>query len=200
MDTKMQSGQAPLAGVVGFFDDPDQILKAAEKVRDANYWSFDCFTPYPVHGMDQAQGLKRSPLPFVTLFGGLTGFGIAFGLQYYTSVIDWALNIGGKPFNSWPAFVPILFELTVLLAALSTVGAMFALNGLPNTSKKIADPSITRDRFAIFIDAPPAVDADDEAEVKKFSKFKPFSEKEAQDFLKALGAKDVRSVQAEGWF
>ena len=130
MDNQAKSSQ--LAGVIGFFSDPHDLLKATEKVRDSHFKNFDAFTPYPVHGMDAAQGLKRSPLPFVTFAAGLTGCTLGFMLQYWTSVVDWPLIVGGKPFNSWPAFVPIMFECTILFAGLATVGGMFLLNGLPN--------------------------------------------------------------------
>ena len=186
-----------MAGVLGFFDDPQSLIHAMEKVRDANYESFDAFTPYPVHGLDAAQGLKRSPLPYVTFIFGATGFTLALALQYWTSAVDWPLNVGGKPFFSWPAFVPVMFELTVLLAGLSTVAGMFALNRLPNITKKSFDPSLTNNRFAILIEAP----ARSEDEVKSAkSNFKPFGENEATDFLKKVGAVEVRTVYQEGWF
>lgn len=191
-----------LAGVVGFFDEPGALIEATRKVRDANYQYFDAFTPFPVHGLEAAQGLKRSPLPYVTFFAGLTGLATAFLLQWWTSAVDWPINVGGKPLNSWPAFVPVMFELTVLFAALSTVGAMFLFNGLPNTQRKSVDPSITNNRFAIMIEAPPkaAEDEEDEDEIAKAARFKRFDEQEAHAFLKGLGAKEVRSVQAQGWF
>lgn len=193
-----------LAGVVGFFDDPQTLIAATSKVREAKYQYFDAFTPYPIHGLDAAQGLKRSPLPFVTFGAALTGFCLAFLLQYWTSAVDWPLNVGGKPLNSWPAFVPILFELTVLCAGLATAGAMFLFNGLPNTSRRSFDTSITRDRFALMIEAPPVADEDDDDAVERLARkqvgFKKFAEPEAAQFLKGLGAKDVRGVMAEGWF
>src|SRR4051812_33512415 len=98
-----------LAGVIGFFDSPKSLLEATRKVRDARYQHFDAYTPYPVHGLEAAAGLKRSPIPYVTLVAGGTGTICAFLLQYWTSAIDWPLVVGGKPFNSWPAFVPIMF-------------------------------------------------------------------------------------------
>jgi len=191
-----------LAGVIGFFDSESALIEATEKVKNANYQYFDAFTPYPVHGLDAAQGLKRSPLPFVTFAAGLTGVTLGFLLQYWTSAVDWPLNVGGKPFNSWPAFVPVMFECTILFAGLATAGGMFLFNGLPNVKRKIFDPKITRDRFAIVIEAPADVDdVEAEAELKKKGKkFKPFEESEALDFLKKAGAKEVKSVYSEGWF
>jgi len=191
------------SGVVGFFDDERTLIDATRQVRDQNYESFDTFTPYPVHGLEQAQGLKRSWLPWVTFVAGLTGGTCGFGLQLWTSAVDWPIVVGGKPFNSWPAFIPITFELTVLFAALATVGAMFVANRLPNTKHRIVDTSITRDRFALVIDNPKDPDPDDRDDPKaraRLAKFKPFSEGEAKLFLQKAGAKDVRSYHDEGWF
>ena len=115
--------------------------------------------------------------------------------------MDWPINVGGKPFNSWPAFVPIMFELTVLFAGLCTVGAMFAFNGLPNVRRKIFDPALTRDRYAIVIEAPvpSGVDPEGEAGSKRSSRYKAFSESEAAQFLKQLGAvKSAASTRKGG--
>jgi hypothetical protein len=198
-----------LSGVVGFFDSPDALIEATRKVRAANFESFDCYTPYPVHGLEHAQGLKRSRLPFVTLGAGLTGFMCAVALQYWTSAVDWPLNVGGKPYWSWPAFVPIMFELTVLFAGLATVGAMFIVNGFPNTKKRAFDPNITRDRFAIMVDAPKVYTAEELEDLepaqiakieKKNAQFKKFEVEEVKSFLQSLGASEVKSVEARGWF
>jgi hypothetical protein len=194
----MANDQRRLAGVLGFFESPEQILVATAKVKSANYRYFDVFSPYPIHGLDHAQGLKRSPIPYVTFIAGLTGFLLAFLFEVWTSSVDWPINVGGKPYNSWPAFVPIMFELTVLFAGLSTVGAMFAFNGLPNMKRKAFDPSLTNNRFAIVIENPPGAGMD--TRVAKSSGHKEFSESEASQFLKQLGASEVRTVYAEGWF
>lgn len=172
-----------LAGVIGFFEDPHVLVEATRKVREANFKNFDAYTPFPVHGLDAAQGLKRSPLPFITFAAAITGCTLGFCLQYWTSVVDWPINVGGKPFNSWPAFVPVMFECTILFAGLSTVGGMFFLNRLPNHKKKVFDPRITTDRFALVIESGPG-----------------FNESEAMDFLKKTGAQEVKRVYNEGWF
>jgi hypothetical protein len=201
--------QPQLAGVVGFFDTPAALIEATKKIRPLNFESFDCFTPYPIHGLDKIQGLKPSRLPWVTMAAGLTGIMTAVLLQGWTSVINWPLNVGGKPFWSWPAFVPIFFELTVLFAGLATVAGMFIANGLPNTKKRSFDNNITRDRFAIMIDAPILKTADeleemDDGEIARYNarlaKFKAFNEAEAKTLLQSIGAKDVKSVEARGWF
>ena len=193
-----------LAGVIGFFPNAHSTVEGMKKVRDARYQHFDAFTPFPVHGLEAAQGIKRSPLPYVTFVAGLTGCTIGFLLQYWTSAVDWPVIIGGKPFNSWPAFVPIMFECTVLFAGLATAGGMLAFNGLPNVKKKAYHPALTRDRFAIVIEAPLPVDLDDpdavEAARRKAEGYKKFDEAEAAEFLKKAGATEVRSVHSEGWF
>jgi hypothetical protein len=185
-----------LAGVIGFFDHPERLIEATAKVRDARYESFDAYTPYPVHGLLDAQGLERSPLPFITFAAGLTGCSLGFLLQYWTSAVSWPINVAGKPLNSLPAFVPVMFECTILFAGLATVGGMFFLNGLPNVKRKAFDPSLTRDRFAIVIEPPQKKKANGPAS----GSYKPFDEAEVKQFLTQLGAKDVKSVYSEGWF
>lgn len=138
-------------GLVAFFPDEHSLLDAAHKVRAAGFEKFDSYTPFPIHGMDQAIGLKPSKLPYVTFVAGLTGCLAGLGLQTYINVYDWPINIGGKPQFSLPAFVPIIFELTILFGALATVGAMIAFCGLPKANPPIIDPGITDDKFALFI-------------------------------------------------
>src|SRR5262245_38069286 len=109
--------------VVGSFSEPDGLLAAVATLRGAGVAIHDVFAPYPVHGLDQAMGIQRSRLPFVTLLAGLGGLCFALVFQYYTAVFDWPLDVGGKPENSTLAFVPVCFELTVLIGGLGTVGA-----------------------------------------------------------------------------
>lgn len=182
-----------LAGVVGFYDDPESLISATAKVRDSQYKQFDCFTPYAVHGLEVAQGLGRSRIPYVTGVCAFTGTITAFAWQYAASKTWWPHLIGGKPFNSLPAFVPIMFELSILFGGVCTFFAMLYFNRLPNLSKRSFDPSITNNRFAIVIEPPPV--SDDEDEVKP-----NFSPEQVEQFLKSLGAKDVRKVYEEGWF
>jgi len=141
----------PTGGLVGIWSEEHQVISAAKAVRDAGYKKFDAITPFPVHGMDDAMGLKASWLPWVTFFAGIFGCGFAVWFQWYVAAYDWPLIIGGKPFFSLPAFVPIMFELTVLIGGLSTVGALFVVCGLPKVNPPIIDPRLTDDRFAIFI-------------------------------------------------
>jgi hypothetical protein len=188
------------AGIIGFFDAAEHLLQAMRQVKDAQYENFDAFTPYPIHGLEAAQGLKRSPIPYITFIAGLTGGLLGFLLQFWTSAVDWPLIVGGKPFNSWPAFIPITFELTILFAALASAGAMIIFNGLPNIKRKAYHPSLTNNRFAIVIEAPLPIEEDDVKAIERAKKFKPYSESEASEFLRKLGAKDVQTVFAEGWF
>ncbi|HEX4925635.1 MAG TPA: DUF3341 domain-containing protein, partial [Bdellovibrionales bacterium] len=138
-------------GLVGIWSDEHSVLKAAEAAKNAGFTKFDAITPFPVHGMDDAMGLKRSWLPWVTFVMGAFGCAFAIWLQWYVAAYDWPLNIGGKPFFSLPAFIPVAFELTVLIGGLSTVAALFYMCGLPKVNPPIIDTRLTDDKFAIFI-------------------------------------------------
>ena len=107
-------------GTLALFDDPESLLEATEKVRKLNIEYMETYTPFPVHGMEQAMGLKRSWIPWATLAFGLSGAGLAFGFQAWTSAVNWPINVGGKPFISWPAFIPVSFEGMVLISGLLT--------------------------------------------------------------------------------
>lgn len=138
-------------GIAAIFETEAGILKAANRTREAGFKKFDAITPYPVHGMEEACDIKRSWIPYVCFVAGIVGALAGLALTWWTSVISWNLNIGGKPFFSLPAFVPIIFELTILFAALSSVGALFAICGLPKVNPPIIDKDLTSHKFAIFI-------------------------------------------------
>ena len=152
--------------VVGYYFTPGDILEAARKVRDRNFKKFDTFTPFPVHGMDDAMGIKRSWLPYVSFLAGAAGLSFGTFLTIWTHLFNFPINVGGKPLLAFPVYVPVIFECTVLFAGVTTVIFMFTyLLKLPNYFKPIFHPDITNDRFAVAIE----VDSDDEAEaVKKF--------------------------------
>jgi len=114
------------------FQSPEQLLEAALKARDAGYSRLDAYSTLPIEGLSEAVGLESTRLPLIVLISGILGGIGGFALQYWISVIDFPLNVGGRPFNSWPSFVPIMFETTVLCAALGAVVGMLALNGLPS--------------------------------------------------------------------
>jgi hypothetical protein len=138
-------------GAVAYFKSSAEVLAAAKAATARGFSDVESYTPFPIHGMDEALGLKPSIVPWATLVGGTVGFGLAVHLQIWTSAYDWPINVGGKPFISGPAFIPIMFELTVLLAGLSTAFFMFAINGLPSLRPSPFDPRVTDDKFALYI-------------------------------------------------
>jgi hypothetical protein len=118
-------------GLLAEFRQPEDLLAAATAAHDAGYRRMDAYTPFPVHGLSDAIGFHTTRLPLIVLIGGIVGAFLGFGMQYWYEVIHMPLNIGGRPHNSWPAFIIITFECTILCAALSAVLGMLALNGLP---------------------------------------------------------------------
>lgn len=166
-------------GVLALFDHPDTTLQAARRARDKGFERWDVYTPFPVHGMDDAMGLGRSPVPWITFVMGVVGFCTAIIIQFGTMVYSWPLNYGGKPYAAWPSFVPITFEMTVLAAGVSTaVGALF-LGGVLKFRKRKAHPHVTSHRFAIFVEA---------SDPK-------YDEGDALSFFEDAGAIEVRAVK-----
>src|ERR671925_619037 len=121
----------PLYGLMAEFDSPADLLDAAQRAYEEGYRRMDAYTPFPVHGLPEALGFHRTRLPLLVLLGGIAGCIGGYSLQYWVSAIDYPLNVGGRPLNSWPSFIPVTFELTILLAALSAGLGLLALNGLP---------------------------------------------------------------------
>jgi hypothetical protein len=167
------------SGIAAIFDSEEQILKAAKKTKDMGFTKFDAITPYPVHGMEEACGIKRSWIPYVTFVAALVGLFSALLLTWWTSAINWPLNVGGKPFFSLPAFIPIMFELTILFAALSSVGALFYACGLPKVDPPIIHPDLTCSKFAIFIPQ------DDNG----------YEETKVMEMFKSLGAQEIKKAE-----
>ena len=172
------SKKKTLGGMAGIFLEESKVLAAARRVRESGFVKFDAITPYPVHGMEEACGIKRSWIPYVTFVAACTGLFAALALVYYTSVVDWAINVGGKPMFSLPAFVPIMFELTILFAALASVGAMFIVTGMPKIDPPVIDKDLTCHKFAIFI---PENDVG-------------YNHERVEKLLKDLGADEVKKV------
>ena len=142
--------------LVGSFSEPGPMLASVATLRGAGVAIHDVFAPYPVHGLDQAMGIRRSRLPFVTLLAGLTGLCFALLFQYYTAVFDWPLDVGGKPENSTLAFVPVCFELTVLIGGLGTVGAFLLRTRLyPGKREELPVLGVTNNLFALVVRAHP---------------------------------------------
>jgi hypothetical protein len=173
---------AALYGVLAEFETPEQLRAAARAAREAGYRRMDAYSPFPIHGLTEALGARSSRLAGLVLAGGALGTLSGFGLQYWVSVIAYPLNVGGRPLNSWPSFIPVTFEVTVLLAALTAVLGMLALNGLPYPHHPLFGAErfarATSDRFFLCIEA---VDP-------------KFDQAATRRFLESLGPSSVTEV------
>ena len=171
-----------VVGLVGLFDDPDTLLRAAEGVREAGYRKWDCHTPFPVHGLDRAMGLRASRVPTLALRAGFIGLLVAIALTGGLNAIHYPIRIAGKPMFSWQAFVPIYFELFVLFAALSIMGLLFVFCRLGRWHSPLHDSDvmkeITSNRFAIVLEAADEV----------------FSDVDGRALLEEAGCRDVRPL------
>jgi hypothetical protein len=147
----------PLYGLLAEFVDDHEVIEAARRARAAGYRRIDAFTPFPIEELEDALALPPTRLPWLVLTGGVVGGLAGYGLQYWVSVINYPLNIGGRPLHSWPAFIPVTFETTILGAALAAVLGMLALNGLPMPYHPLFNAPqfglASRDRFFLCIEA-----------------------------------------------
>ena len=172
----------PVYGLMAEFDNADDLLKAAERAYADGYREMDAYTPFPVEGLAEAIGFHKTYVPLVCLIGGLTGCFGGFFLQWWPNVIGYPLNIGGKPYNSWPSFIPITFELTVLFAGLSTVFGMLALNGFPKPYHPVFNVPrfelASRNRFFLCI----------------MARDPKFDREKTREFLQALNPSEVADV------
>lgn len=175
--------RAEIYGVTGEFEDEEQLLAAAHGAYEAGYRDLDAFSPFPVEGLDEAIGFRQTRLPLVILAGGIIGLSGGYMLQYYISVISYPLNVGGRPLHSWPAFIPVTFEATILVAAIFAVLGMLGLNGLPEPYHPLFNVPrfslASQDRFFLLIEATDP----------------QFDREEAAAFLERLGALDVSDVE-----
>ncbi len=129
----METVQAnSLHGLMAMFDSPEALLEACERTRDAGFKRIDAYAPFPIHGLSESLGQPKTRVPLLIFCFGAVGCVVGFGMQYFANVIHYPLNIGGRPYNSWPYWIPIMFEATVLFAVQAAVwGAVVGLNGLP---------------------------------------------------------------------
>jgi hypothetical protein len=171
-----------LYGLMAEFENPADLVAAAKTAHAAGYRKMDGYSPFPVEGLHEALGHKASILPFIVLGGGIIGALSGFGMQYIGMAVAYPLNIGGRPLNSWPAFIPITFEMTILLAGFAAVFGMLALNGLPQPYHPVFNvPNFehaSRDRFFLCI-----VAVDPEFELAK-----------TRAFMETLNAPEVSEV------
>src|SRR5947209_15624383 len=173
----------PIYGLAAEFDNPVTLLAAANSAREAGYQKMSAYSPFPVEGLDEALGPKREHLPMIVLIGGILGGITGFLLQYLTAAVTYPLNIGGRPLNSWPAFIPVTFECTILGAALSAVFGMLALNGLPMPYHPVFNVDrfalASRSRFFLCIEA----------------RDRKFDVDGTRQFLESLGPREVSAVE-----
>ncbi|MCM2255585.1 MAG: DUF3341 domain-containing protein [Vicinamibacteria bacterium] len=146
-----------LYGLMAEFHDPKAVVEATEAARMAGYRQMDAYSPYPIEALSEALALPKSHVATICLGGGIAGLVAGYGLQYWSSVIEYPMNIGGRPFHSWVAFIPPAYETTILFAAFSAVLGMLALNGLPQPYHPVfnvpAFAGASRDKFFLCIEA-----------------------------------------------
>ncbi len=151
------SAAGGLYGLMAEFATPQELIAAVRKTREAGYSKLDAYSPCPIEGLSEALGFTRNRLPLIVLIGGILGMCAGYGLAYWTSAIDYPINVGGRPFHSWPSFIPVTFETTVLFAAFSAVFGMLALNGLPMPYHPVFNvprfAAASRDRFFLCIES-----------------------------------------------
>ena len=149
--------QHPLYGLMAEFDNPTDLVAAARRTYEEGYRRINGYSPFPIEELSEAIGFHKTRLPLIVLIGGVIGGVGGYLMQYYLSAVAYPLNVGGRPFHSWPSFIPIMFETTVLCAALSAVFGMLALNNLPQPYHPVFNASqfalATRDKFFLAIEA-----------------------------------------------
>jgi Protein of unknown function (DUF3341) len=169
-------------GLMAEFDDPNTLVAATHRAYAEGYRRMDAYSPFPIEELHEALGGGHTRLPLIVLMGGLLGCIGGYGLQYWVSAIAYPINVGGKPFHSWPAFIPVTFECTILVAALSAVLGMLALNGLPTPYHPVFNVPrfalASRNRFFLLIE----------------SKDVKFDVEATRRFLETLNPREVSTV------
>jgi len=173
----------PFYGLMAEFDSAQALLQAAHRVRAAGYTRTDAYSAFPIHGLAEALGFRDRRISLAVLLGGIAGALTGYGLQYWTSVIAYPLNIGGRPFHSWVSFIPPTFELTILFAAFTAGITMIALNGLPRPYHPVFNvprfSHASQDGFFLAIEASDS----------------KFSEPTTRAFLESLNPREVVAVE-----
>ena len=173
---------SPVYGLMAEFEDPNTLVAAAAQAREAGYRRMDAYSPFPIEELHEALGSHHSRLPLIVIIGGVVGCLGGFLLQYWASAIAYPINVGGRPFNSWPAFIPVTFECTILGAALSAVLGMLALNGLPMPYHPVFNVPrfalASRNRFFLCIEA----------------RDRKFDLEKTRAFLESLSPREVSTV------
>ena len=176
------TARPPLWGLVAEFEGPTALIEAAERAREAGYVRIDAYVPFPVEGLPEALGFRRTALPLLVLLGALAGATGGYFMQWYAMAVWYPLNVGGRPLNSWPMFIPITFELSVLVGGLTAVIGMLGLNGLPLPYHPLFNvPRFARasqDGFFLGVDA----------------RDRRFDRRATAEFLRDLGAREVSEV------
>ena len=178
-----QPPTSTLYGLMAEFDNPNALTEAAKRTYAAGYRKMDAYSPFPIEPVWEAMGVHDRPVSFFVLCGGILGMFSGFGLCYWVSTMAYPLNVGGRPYNSWPSFIPVTFELTILFASFAAVLSMIGLNGLPMpyhpTFNVPAFLRASQDKFFLVI----------ESLDPKFDRAKTF------EFLKSLGPREINEVE-----
>ena len=174
--------RTPIYGIMAEFDSPSDLVAAARRTYEAGYQKIDAYSPFPIEELAEAIGFHHNAVPLVVLIGGLLGCVSGYSLQYWVSVISYPINVGGRPLHSWPAFIVVTFEMTILFAGLAAVLGMLALNGLPMPYHPVFNVPrfafATKDRFFLMV----------------FSTDPKFSVIETRRFLETLGPRSISEV------
>jgi len=174
--------RTPSYGLLAEFDSPAALVKAAEQTHAAGYIKIDAYSPLPIEGLAEAIGFHHDLVPLVTLIGAIIGGTTGYLMQYWINVINYPLNIGGKPFHSWPSFIIVTFEMTILFGGISAVFGMLALNGLPMPYHPVFNVArfamASKDRFFLIV----------------FASDKKYDDVKTREFLEGLGPKTLVEV------